>query len=193
MFWWLLLPMFWALVLLLIAGVLAVWLGPRLAHGRGGLPGSRWLWSVATVIAVPVLFVPAVVVVHATTGPFRFGRFVYAEAGAIGDRRIREELPPGATDLVILRRLNGYEATYAVTAEALERHLDAVWAAADPRRTMNERGEAFAGFRRELAGLGAYPPDRAELFIGPIEPDGGGFHLWFDRRTGRAWQDSGYW
>ena len=192
MLWWILLPMAWTAVLLLVAGAALVWWGPRIGERFRFFTHRGW-WTLVMAFAFPLLFVPSCMAVHWTTAPFRFGRFEHATAAGIGDARIRSSLPGDATSILVFRRLNGFEARYEVSDASLRAHVDRAWAEADAGNLMLERGEAAPSATRKLPGLDLYPPDRAELLMGPTRLSAAGWHVWYDPKTRTAWQAAWYW
>ena len=73
--------------------------------------------------AVFLLFIPSCTGIMFAVDVYRYSRFDYATARAFrSDGWIK--FPPGATDIVLYRRPNGYRAKFAITTDVLQAWTD---------------------------------------------------------------------
>ncbi len=120
MLWSLVLPFYITCVLLAAVVILAMIAAPKVGWRRGRM----FAWGAVLGI---VAFVPSCTVVMKAANAVRLGVGNYENYDAIWDRRFKRWLPEEATDIVMKKRINGYEARFRIDGTALERWLDRCW------------------------------------------------------------------
>ena len=165
----------------------------------------RWKWKrskafIVTTLVACLGFAPSCAVVTWMVDRVRFGEFHYVDASAVQDFRAQRWLPLAATDITMWSYPNGYHAKYRISEADLIAYIDSLWkeygtqsaAKRDELRNNNDlvaREEIQSWFQ----GTGWQLPAQATLRYGPVEPDGGGAHYYFDSEAGVAYQHTGYW
>ena len=140
----------------------------------------------------------------------------FQKASEISDPRIMQYLPADATDVRLISDRNGHMAHYRISAEAFDMFLAGVWEryrkerAAEPKRWVDYSEESISA---ALMGspVGRYEPrvrsteivfdkpivweplENATSYEGPRRRSAAGATYYFDRKTGIACHDAGYW
>jgi hypothetical protein len=134
----------------------------------------------------------------------------------ITDPRIMRYLPVEATDIRLISDRNGHMAHYRISAEAFDTFLAKVWEhyrkerAAEPKRWVNYSEESITAALKGSP-VGRYEPrvrsteiifdkpivweplENATSYVGPRRMSAAGATYYFDRETGIACHDAGYW
>jgi hypothetical protein len=147
---------------------------------------------------------------------FLTGMHRVQKGSEISDSRIMRYLPAEATDIRLISDRNGHMAHYRISAEAFDTFLAKVWEryrkerAAEPKRWVDYGEESI------IAALKGSPVGRYELKVrsteiifdkpivweslenatsyeGPRRRSAAGATYYFDRETGIACHDAGYW
>jgi len=141
-----------------------------------------------------------------------YGERHHAAAGEIRNSLIKRYLPSKATDITLLKEGAGHYALYQISEPDFHAFLAGVWdryrtdfAAEDgPRYWMTYTEEQIAkalqgdpvgrhSFRESVQALGWPPLEDAVLYEGPRRNSYAGANYYYDRSTGRAYHDAGYW
>lgn len=145
------------------------------------------------------------------TGMHRFHK-----GSEISDPRVMRYLPAEATDIRLISDRNGHMAHYRISAEAFDTFLDEVWERyrkereAKPKSWVDYSEEQITAARKGRK-VGRYEPkvrsteiafdkpivwellENATKYDGPRKRSAAGGTYYFDRTTGIACQDAGYW
>ena len=145
------------------------------------------------------------------TGMHRFQR-----GSEISDPRIMRYLPVEATDIRLISDRNGHMVHYRISAEAFDTFLAEVWeryreeCAARPKSWVHYSKEEITAARKGSR-VGRYEPrarsteinfdkpivweplENATRYEGPHKRSAAGATYYFDRETGIACHDAGYW
>lgn len=131
---------------------------------------------------------------------FWLGDSSYATYAEVGDSRLKACLPPGATEIRVHKQLNGHLARYRVSEAELQDFLDGLWQAkggnsAHEREQMSGEGKVpqRERFVQRFGDLGWEPLENALLYHSPSKSSGAMTTYYFDRDTGLAYHDTGYW
>ncbi len=147
---------------------------------------------------------------------FLTGMHRFRKGSEITDPRIMRYLPAEATDIKLISDRNGHMAHYRISAEDFDAYLAGVWKryqqdrATEPKSweqyTKDEIAEARKG-----SSMGRYEPkvrsteitfdkpvvwevlENATSYRGPHRSSAAGATYYFDRETGIATHDAGYW
>ena len=147
---------------------------------------------------------------------FLTGLHRIAKGSEITDPRIIRYLPAEATDIKLISDRSGHIAHYRISSEAFDKFFERVWKryredrAAEPKRWVDyseeEITEALKG-----SPFGRYEPvvqsaemifdkpivweplDNATSYDGPRRSSAAGATYYFDRESGIAFQEAGYW
>jgi len=147
---------------------------------------------------------------------FLTGMHSFQKGSAISDPRITRYLPAAATDITLCSDRSGHWAHYQISAAAFDTFLTEVW-----ERYQKERAaepESWVDYSEEnitkaCAGslVGRYEPkfrsseivfdkpielqslENATSYPGPRRMSHAGANYYFDRETGVAYHDAGYW
>ena len=147
---------------------------------------------------------------------FLTGMHRFQKGSEISDPRIMRYLPVEATDIRLISDRNGHMAHYRISAEAFDTFLDEVWERyrkerdAKPKSWVNYSEEQITAARKGRQ-VGRYEPkvrsteitfdkpivwellENATKYDGPRKRSAAGGTYYFDRTTGIACQDAGYW
>jgi hypothetical protein len=197
MFWFIDLPILVTSLTLAAAVIAATVTAPRFRWRRGRVFGWGMLLAM-------VAFVPSCTVVMTAANAVRFGVSRYENYDAIWEPKFKQWLPEEATDIVMNRRINGYEARFRIDRAALDRWFDRC--GTNAKGTTNTQTEpAVARFfgaedAEELErGFGAdgnwQPSADAKWinFVGPQWSKAAGTWIHFDEKSGIAYQSSVFW
>lgn len=127
------------------------------------------------------------------------GKHSFKTVAEIADRRIKPCLPPQATEIALLSERGGHYARYKVAEGDFMKFLDQLWEAkkdsAHKRETMSGEGEPANKERmaRRFKATGWKPLDNAVSYYSPSKPSGAMTTYYYDRETGIAYHDRGYW
>ena len=147
---------------------------------------------------------------------FLTGMHRFQKGSEISDPRIMRYLPVEATDIRLISDRNGHMAHYRISAEAFDKFLARVWEryrkerAAEPKRWVDYSEESITAALKGSP-VGRYEPrvrsteiifdkpivweplENATSYEGPRRRSAAGAVYYFDRETGIACQDAGYW
>jgi hypothetical protein len=147
---------------------------------------------------------------------FLTGMHRFQKGSEISDPRIMRYLPAEATDIRLISDRNGHIAHYRISAEAFDTFLAKVWEryrkerAAEPKRWVDYSEESITAALKGSP-VGRYEPrvrsteiifdkpivweplENATSYEGPRRRSAAGATYYFDRETGIACQDAGYW
>lgn len=147
---------------------------------------------------------------------FLTGLHRFQNGSEISDPRIMRYLPAEATDIRLVSDRNGHMAHYRIPAEAFDKFLAEVWEryrkerAAQPKSWLHYSEEDITKARKG-APVGRYEPsvrsseiifdkpniweplENATRYEGPRKGSAAGATYYFDRETGTAFHDAGYW
>lgn len=146
-----------------------------------------------------IAFIPACVGIETAVDKTRFGLFNYPSYQAIQDIRVERYLPPSATEIVIEKFPQGYNAKFKIRKDELDSWFDQHWKnqgrfSAMSRSELNHREDTeMAFFKQSFGHLNWQRPNDARLYVGPIAANGAGFYLWYSDSQTMAYQQSGYW
>ena len=146
--------------------------------------GRRRLKAFVVGSAVACLaFMPSCMGVMKVLDAQRFGEFHHDTYDQVRDSRVERYLPPAARDITLRKHAQGHWAQYKITEEGLVDYIDECWEqhgahSWTPRHEFNEKRDPAA--------------DKIELHS-PDQADGGGASYTFDRTSGIATQQAGYW
>ncbi|WP_442505875.1 hypothetical protein SH528x_004688 [Novipirellula sp. SH528] len=128
------------------------------------------------------------------------GKHSFKTAAEIADRRIKPWVPPQATEISLLSERGGHFARYKVAAADLMKFLDQLWevkndSTAHKRETMSGEGEPAnqETMARFLKATGWKPLDKAMIYYSPSKANGAMTTYYYDRETGIAYHERGYW
>lgn len=147
---------------------------------------------------------------------FLTGLHRIAKGSEITDPRIMRYLPAEATDIKLISDRSGHIAHYRISCEAFDKFFEGVWEryrkdrAAEPKRWVDHSEEEIT---EALKGspYGRYEPvvqsaemifdktivweplDNATSYDGPRRSSAAGATYYFDRESGIAFQEAGYW
>jgi hypothetical protein len=191
MFWSAVLPFFVTVGVLFLA-VVAV---------TAAAPPMRWraLRRALPFLAV-IAFVPLFLVIMKTTDAVRFGVGRYDGVGAIWDSPFKLWLPESATDIVLHKHINGYDARFHIDRQSLDQWFDACWTnakepAAPPTEPAVDDRFDPAEFEQRFGRLGDRVPQNGTWveYEGPRRSNWAGATTWFDEQSGVAYQDVAFW
>ena len=147
---------------------------------------------------------------------FLTGMHRFQKGSEISDPRIMRYMPVEATDVRLISDRNGHMAHYRISAEAFDTFLAEVWdryreeRAAHPKSWIHYSKEDIAAARKGSP-VGRYEPrvrsteivfdkpivweplENATSYEGPHKRSAAGATYYFDRETGIAYHDAGYW
>lgn len=147
---------------------------------------------------------------------FLTGMHRFQKGSEISDPRIMRYLPAEATDIRLISDRNGHMAHYRISAEAFDMFFAKVWErygeefAARPKSWERYSKEKITAARKGSP-VGRYEPrvrsteiifdkpivweplENATRYEGPRKRSAAGATYYFDRETGIACQDAGYW
>ena len=147
---------------------------------------------------------------------FLTGMHRVQKGSEISDSRIMRYLPAEATDIRLISDRNGHMAHYRISAEAFDTFLAKVWEryrkerAAEPKRWVDYSEESIIAALKGSP-VGRYEPkvrsteiifdkpivweplENATSYEGPRRRSAAGATYYFDRETGIACHDAGYW
>ena len=147
---------------------------------------------------------------------FLTGMHRVQKGSEISDSRIMRYLPAEATDIRLISDRNGHMAHYRISAEAFDKFLAKVWEryrkerAAEPKRWADYSEESIIAALKGSP-VGHYEPkvrsteiifdkpivweslENATSYEGPRRRSAAGATYYFDRETGIACHDAGYW
>lgn len=180
------------------------------AHVAVTRRAPRWGWPSKGVFRSPlplamVSFLPTWFVVTKVTTAMRLGVGRYEDVGDIWDVRFKRWLPSEATDIVLNKHIQGYDARFQVDRAALDVWFDEIWneTNANPAGWPVNSGaepavdETFdpAESEQRLGSLARSAPrgGRWIKYEGPRRSNGAGATTWYDEGSGTAYQDVGFW
>lgn len=121
-------------------------------------------------------------------------------AAEVSDPRVKPCLPPEARNITVYRERGGHFARYTVSEAAFHRFLDDLWKAekedsAHRRDAMHGEGEPAnpESLAKRFEPLGWEPLKNAVIYYSPSKANGAMTTYYFDRETGIAYHDAGYW
>ncbi len=147
---------------------------------------------------------------------FLTGMHRFQKGSEISDPRIMRYMPVEATDVRLISDRNGHIAHYRISAEAFDKFLAEVWKryqeerAAQPKLWEDYSKEDIAATRKGSP-VGRYEPrvrsteiifekpivweplENATRYEGPRRRSAAGATYYFDRETGIAYHEAGYW
>ena len=147
---------------------------------------------------------------------FLTGMHRVQKGSEISDSRIMRYLPAEATDIKLISDRNGHMVHYRISAEAFDTFLAKVWEryrkerAAEPKRWVDYSEESIIAALKGSP-VGRYEPkarsteiifdnpivweslENATSYEGPRRRSAAGATYYFDRETGIACHDAGYW
>ena len=147
---------------------------------------------------------------------FLTGMHRVQKGSEISDSRIMRYLPAEATDIRLISDRNGHMAHYRISAEAFDTFLAKAWEryrkerAAEPKRWVDYSEESIIAALKGSP-VGRYEPkarsteiifdnpivweslENATSYEGPRRRSAAGATYYFDRETGIACHDAGYW
>ena len=147
---------------------------------------------------------------------FLTGMHRFQKGSEISDPRIMLYLPAEATDIRLISDRNGHMAHYRISAEAFDKFLEKVWEryrkerAAEPKRWVDYSKDSITAALKGSP-VGRYEPrvrsteiifdkpivweplENATSYEGPRRRSAAGATYYFDRETGIACQNAGYW
>lgn len=137
----------------------------------------------------------------APAGPMTLtGKHSFKTVAEITDPRIQPSLPPQATEISLLSERGGHFARYKVAETDFMKFLDQLWKAkqensAHQRANMSGEGEPASRERmaRRFQAAGWEPLDNAVTYFSPSKRNGAMTTYYYDRQTGIAYHDTGYW
>ena len=128
------------------------------------------------------------------------GKHSFQTVAEISDRRIKPCLPPQATEISLLSERGGHYARYKVAEADLMEFLDKLWEAkkdssAHKRDRMAGEGEPAKPERmaKRFKAAGWEPLDNAVIYFSPSKRIGAMTTYYYDRESGIAYHDTGYW
>jgi hypothetical protein len=174
--------------------LVATFAAPRFGGSRLRVLG----WSI--VLAV-VAFVPSCTVVMRAANFARLGVGHYDNVAAIWDTRFKRWLPEEATDIVLHKHIQGYDARFRIDQKSLDDWFDQCWAnATEKARERTEptvdRNFDPAEMEQRFGALADRNPQEAATWVvyqGPERLNWAGATTWFDEESGVAYQDVGFW
>jgi hypothetical protein len=127
------------------------------------------------------------------------GRHSFQTAAEIADPRIKPWLPPQATEISLLSERNGHYARYKVKEEQFMKFLDALWEA-DKGKSAHKRDERDEGDRGNPERIAKLldadeeePPGQFRVYYSPSKASAAMTTYYYDRESGIAYHDRGYW
>lgn len=192
MLWPLILPIQITAGTLLGLGLLVIACAPWLKLKRG----AAFSWAL---LVASLLFIPSCAGVMTVLDSVRFGTFQYASFGEVDDFRVERYLPPAATDILIRKHMQGFDAKFRIGEAALDRYLESLW---------DEYGDLSITSRREyeqakqetshptpfLDNPQEWPPlTKPVEYQSPRAANGAGFTIWYSKEDGVAYERAGYW
>lgn len=115
------------------------------------------------------------------------------------DRRIKPWLPPQATEILLLSERNGHFARYKVDESHFIRFLDELWEA-DNGKSAHKRSEMDEGelssperIMRRMKVAGNEALGNFRIYHSPSKASAAMTIYYYDRKTGIAYHDRGYW
>jgi hypothetical protein len=147
---------------------------------------------------------------------FLTGMRRFEKGSEISDPRIMRYLPVAATDIRLISDRNGHMAHYRISAEAFDTFLAEVWKRYQEERATQPKswehyGKEDIAAARKGSPVGRYEPrvrsteiifdepivweplENATRYGGPRKRSAAGATYYFDRETGIACHDAGYW
>jgi hypothetical protein len=127
------------------------------------------------------------------------GEHRFKTAAEVLDRRIKPWLPPQATEISLLSERNGHYARYKVEEDHFMKFLDGLWEA-DKGSSAHKRGEKGEGepgnpkgIAKRLKTVGQEPLGNFRVYFSPSKRSAAMTTYYYDRETGIAYHDRGYW
>jgi hypothetical protein len=193
MFWFIELPMLATSLILAVAVILATFAAPRFRWRRGRVLSWGMLLAM-------VAFVPSCTVVMTAANAVQLGVARYENTDAIWGERFKRWLPEEATDIVVRKRVQGYEARFKIDRKSLDAWFDRCWANAREKaepRTEPALDDSFnpTEIEQGFGELGDARPRSGQwiMYEGPRRLNWAGATTWFDEESGVAYQDVGFW
>ena len=142
-------------------------------------------------------FVPSCMTVQAVIDPFRSGIFTHADFDAVNDWRIEKFLPAPATDVTVLKLINGYRAKFSIPQKALDawfeewvlEHKDSYSLSRSYVKKEYDE-DRFTKIFDEIDGVFSSGMLKYES---PRSPTAAGFTIWYDPKTLMAYQRTADW
>ena len=127
------------------------------------------------------------------------GEHHFKKAAAVLDRRIQPWLPPQATDISLISERNGHYARYKVEEDHFIKFIHGLWEA-DNGQSAHKRGEFGEGqfgnpasIAKRFKKLGKEPTGKFRVYCSPSKRSAAMTTYFYNRETGIAYQDRGYW
>ena len=127
------------------------------------------------------------------------GEHHFKTAVEVLDRRIKTWLPPQATEISLLSERNGHYARYKVQEDHFMKFLDGLWEA-DNGNSAHKRGEMVEGelgspehIAKRFKTVGKEPLGNFRVYHSPSKRSAAMTTYFYDRETGIAYHDRGYW
>jgi hypothetical protein len=127
------------------------------------------------------------------------GEHRFKTAAEVLDRRIKPWLPPQATEISLLSERNGHYARYKVEEDHFMKFLDGLWEE-DKGRSAHKRDEMSEGetgnpesIAKRLKTVGQEPLGNFRVYFSPSKGSSAMTTYYYDRESGIAYHDRGYW
>ncbi len=164
---------------------------------------KRHLSFCKLVLIVLVLFIPSCLGMMKIVDFFRYGTFTYTAPEEIGDRRIRQWMPPTATNIVVHRFSEGYFARFAIDKKALTEWLALICNEHQACEKVNNFQDRTMSSSCSDQGPFYYPnktnelgwkyPEDGECYSVTLSSNGAGVSLVYSEALGLAYLEGAYW
>jgi hypothetical protein len=191
--------MFWPIVLpiqiafLILVGMVTFFTvyAPKFKWSRGNT------FLITTLLAC-VAFIPSVMVILPIVNSFRFGLFHYEEYSDAYFSHIKSFRPPKARQITVDQRHGGHRAKYLISEKDLMDFLDDLWdkygeRSARSRDYMHSDSIVYEDQDDLFGDLGWPVLENAIELHSPVKSNRAGADYFYDRETGTAYHDAGYW
>jgi len=192
MFWAAVLPFQITVVLLFSLVMIATVFAPRMMWNRMAVFGSSLGFAM-------LAFIPCFIIVGMIVDQFRFGEFHHATYADVGDFRIYRYLPLSAKKITLHKFASGHNAKYSIAETELATYVDDAWEkyghhSSIPRKKA-KRGEPdqFSSSKIFLKQNGWSLSVDSVVYEIPYAANGAGATYYYDRATGTAYHEGGYW
>jgi len=131
--------------------------------------------------------------------PTLIGKHSFRKTAEIADSRINPWLPPQATEISVVSLRNGHYARYKVEEGHFTKFLDGLWEA-DKGKSAHKRDEMEEGgpgnpesLAKRFDPAAQKPAGNFKVYYGPSKRSAAMTTYYYDRETGIAYHDRGYW
>ena len=158
-------------------------------------------WSKRAGLLAVFAFIPTCALVKVSSDAYRFREHHFANAESITFSMVRSNIPNKAKDIELHFQPGGYWAKFDIEKLELESWFDMRWENYEDRtvypkedsRVVTLSPKSPSQFNQFFSRHGWSHSGSVVTYVGPIFPSGGGSHLYFNPKTGKAYQFYAFW